>query len=69
MAKGDRTGAPLSLLELSQPDRARVEQGLSLLGRMVAQAYARDRASEVPEGFLDPRWIPYEEESRDAADD
>ena len=68
-ATGDRAGRAFSLQERSQPDRKRVEEGLALLGRMVAQAYARDHAIQEGKEPPDASWIPFEEERRDAADD
>ena len=68
MVAGSRTRSSFCLLERSSPDRARVERGLELLGRMLAQAYARDRTLVEADGSHDPRWIPLKEERRDAAD-
>jgi hypothetical protein len=63
------------MVERSNPDRARVEAGMALLGRMVAEAWARDaalcRARDAlsgAKGDKDPQSIPTEEERRDAAD-
>ena len=56
------------MVERSNPDRARVEAGMALLGRMVAQAWARDTGLPGAKGAKDPMSIPTEEERRDAAD-
>ena len=56
------------MVERSNPDRARVEAGMALLGRMVAEAWARDAARGGAKGDKDPRSIPTEKERRDAAD-
>ena len=61
-----RRPAPV-MVEKSNPDRARVEAGMALLARMVAQAWARDAALGGANGDQDPRSIPTEEERRDAA--
>lgn len=61
-----RRPAP-AMVEKSNPDRARVEAGMALLGRMVAEAWARDALSGA-NGDKDPRSIPTEKERRDAAD-
>lgn len=66
--RGPRRPAP-SLVEVSEPDAARVAGGLRLLGRMIAQAYARDTALVEGNGHGDPAWIPPEEESSDDAED
>ena len=62
-----RRPAP-AMVEKSNPDRARVEAGMALLGRMVAEAWARDAGLGGAKGAKDPMSIPTEEERRDAAD-
>ena len=59
----------MPFVEVSEPDPARVAGGLRLLGRMVAQAYARDMALVKSDGHGDPAWIPPEEESDDLAEE
>ncbi len=59
----------VAFVDLAEPDPARVANGLRLLGRMIAQAYARDVALAKPDGHGDPAWIPLEEESNDAAEE
>jgi hypothetical protein len=69
MARRGPRRPPLSLEEVSEPDPAKAAEGLRLLGRMIARAYARDMALAQGNGHGDPAWVPPEEESRDDAED
>ena len=58
-----------TFVEKSVPDPRRVENGLRILGRLVAEAYARERALVQGNGHADPAWTFAEEESNDASED
>ena len=67
MAASGRTRASPALVEKYDPDPGRVKEGMRLLGRMAAQAYARDAALPETGEPGDQSWTSVQEE-RDAAD-
>ena len=57
-----------TFVERSVPDRERVEQGLKVLGQLIAMAYAQDGVLAGVKGYRDTTWISPQEESIDAAE-
>ena len=69
MITGRQTRKTWTLVEKSTPDRARVETGLRLLGRMIAKAYDRNNTSYLnTNGHHNGALIRQEVESRDDAE-